>query len=125
MAEMPAMRRVMIAPSILSADFARLGEELRAVERAGADCIHIDVMDGHFVPNLTIGPLVVAALRKVTGLPLDVHLMIEHPGVVGDDDQAHAHRRAQHEGQVHRLPYRARTFRTPHKQAASTCVCSC
>lgn len=79
MAEMPVMRRVMIAPSILSADFARLGEELRAVERAGADCIHIDVMDGHFVPNLTIGPLVVAALRKVTGLPLDVHLMIEHP----------------------------------------------
>jgi ribulose-phosphate 3-epimerase len=68
-----------IAPSILSADFTRLGEEVRAVESAGADYIHIDVMDGHFVPNITIGPLVVAAVRKVTGLPLDVHLMIANP----------------------------------------------
>lgn len=68
-----------IAPSILSADFARLGEEVRTVERGGADYIHVDVMDGHFVPNITIGPLVVAALRPVTALPLDVHLMIEHP----------------------------------------------
>src|SRR5262245_29759665 len=65
-----------IAPSILSADFARLGEEIRAVEAAGADYIHIDVMDGHFVPNITIGPAVVAALRPVTKLPFDVHLMI-------------------------------------------------
>lgn len=73
------MRQVMIAPSILSADFSRLGEEIRAVEEAGADCIHIDVMDGHFVPNITIGPLVVAAARKVTRLPLDVHLMISDP----------------------------------------------
>jgi ribulose-phosphate 3-epimerase len=68
-----------IAPSILSADFARLGDEVRAVAAAGADYIHIDVMDGHFVPNITIGPLVVEAVRKVTELPLDVHLMIENP----------------------------------------------
>jgi ribulose-phosphate 3-epimerase len=68
-----------IAPSILSADFARLGEEVRAVAEAGADYIHVDVMDGHFVPNITIGPLVVEAVRKVTDLPLDVHLMIENP----------------------------------------------
>lgn len=70
---------IKIAPSILSADFARLGAEVQAVARAGADYIHIDVMDGHFVPNLTIGPLVVEAVRKVTDLPLDVHLMIENP----------------------------------------------
>jgi ribulose-phosphate 3-epimerase len=68
-----------IAPSILSADFSRLGEEVRAVEEAGADVIHVDVMDGHFVPNITIGPLVVEGLRKLTPLPLDVHLMIEKP----------------------------------------------
>ena len=68
-----------IAPSILSADFSRLGEEVRAVERAWADLIHVDVMDGHFVPNITIGPLVVTALKKLTSLPLDVHLMIEEP----------------------------------------------
>ena len=67
-----------IAPSILSADFARLGEEIRAVEEAGADWIHIDVMDGHFVPNITMGPLVVEAVRRSTQLPLDVHLMIEN-----------------------------------------------
>jgi ribulose-phosphate 3-epimerase len=68
-----------IAPSILSADFSRLGDEVRAVERAGADVIHVDVMDGHFVPNITIGPLVVQGLKKLTSLPLDVHLMIENP----------------------------------------------
>ena len=68
-----------IAPSILSADFSRLGEEIRAVEEAGADYIHVDVMDGHFVPNITIGSPVVAAIRKVTKLPLDVHLMISEP----------------------------------------------
>ena len=68
-----------IAPSILSADFANLGTEIRAVENAGADWIHIDVMDGHFVPNITIGPLVVEAAKRVTSLPLDVHLMIENP----------------------------------------------
>jgi ribulose-phosphate 3-epimerase len=72
-------RTIKIAPSILSADFSRLGEEIRAVEAAGADIIHVDVMDGHFVPNITIGPLVVEACRKVTKLPLDVHLMIENP----------------------------------------------
>jgi ribulose-phosphate 3-epimerase len=68
-----------IAPSILSADFSRLSEEVRAVEDAGADLIHVDVMDGHFVPNITIGPLVVEGLRRLTPLPLDVHLMIEKP----------------------------------------------
>jgi ribulose-phosphate 3-epimerase len=68
-----------IAPSILSADFSRLGDEVRAVEEAGADVIHVDVMDGHFVPNITIGPLVVRGLKKLTSLPLDVHLMIEEP----------------------------------------------
>lgn len=73
------MQQPMIAPSLLSADFARLGEEVRAVAAAGADVIHVDVMDGHFVPNITIGPLVVEAVRKVTHLPLDVHLMITDP----------------------------------------------
>ncbi|MFU8795969.1 MAG: ribulose-phosphate 3-epimerase [Dehalococcoidia bacterium] len=70
---------VKLAPSILSADFARLGEQVDEVTRAGADYIHVDVMDGHFVPNITIGPAVVASIRPLTRLPLDVHLMIEHP----------------------------------------------
>jgi ribulose-phosphate 3-epimerase len=70
---------IQIAPSILSADFMRLGEEIHAAEEAGADLLHIDVMDGHFVPNITIGPSIVAAIRKITKLPLDVHLMIEDP----------------------------------------------
>ncbi|MCM3215910.1 ribulose-phosphate 3-epimerase [Niallia taxi] len=70
---------VKIAPSILSADFAKLGEEIKDVERGGADYIHVDVMDGHFVPNITIGPLIVSAIRPITTLPLDVHLMIENP----------------------------------------------
>lgn len=70
---------VKIAPSILSADFSKLGEEVKAVDQGGADYIHIDVMDGHFVPNITIGPLIVEAIRPVTQLPLDVHLMIENP----------------------------------------------
>lgn len=73
------MSRVRIAPSILSADFGRLADEVGAVEAAGADLIHVDVMDGRFVPNITIGPPVVAALRRVTKLPLDVHLMIVEP----------------------------------------------
>ena len=73
------MQRLMIAPSILSADFARLGEEITQVVASGADVIHIDVMDGHFVPNITIGPLVVAAVRRITKAPLDVHLMITNP----------------------------------------------
>jgi len=72
-------KHIAIAPSILSADFARLGEQVAAAEAAGADRIHVDVMDGHFVPNITIGPVVVRALRRVTGLPLEVHLMIERP----------------------------------------------
>lgn len=70
---------VKIAPSILSADFAKLGEEINDVEKGGADYIHVDVMDGHFVPNITIGPLIVDAIRPMTDLPLDVHLMIENP----------------------------------------------
>ena len=72
-------RAIRIAPSILSADFARLAEEVACVEEAGADLLHIDVMDGHFVPNLTVGPPIVEALRKVTKLPLDVHLIITNP----------------------------------------------
>jgi len=68
-----------IAPSILSADFSKLGDEIRAVEKAGADWIHVDVMDGHFVPNITMGPIVVEAVKRVTSLPIDVHLMIENP----------------------------------------------
>jgi ribulose-phosphate 3-epimerase len=78
-------RPVRIAPSVLSADFGRLADEVRAVEAAGADYIHVDVMDGRFVPNLTIGPVVVAAIRRATRLPLDVHLMIEDPARYVDD----------------------------------------
>ena len=74
-----------IAPSILSADFALLGEEIKAVEEAGADYIHIDVMDGHFVPNITIGPLIVKAVRRITRLDIDVHLMISDPDSFIDD----------------------------------------
>ncbi len=70
---------VKLAPSILAADFARLGEQVREAEQAGADRIHVDVMDGHFVPNISMGPVVVQALRPITKLPLEVHLMIEHP----------------------------------------------
>jgi len=70
---------VQIAPSILSADFTRLGEEIQAAERGGAGLIHVDIMDGHFVPNITIGPMVVKAARRATGLPLDCHLMISNP----------------------------------------------
>lgn len=68
-----------IAPSILSADFSKLGEEIKDVEQGGAEYIHVDVMDGHFVPNITIGPLIVEAIKPITKLPLDVHLMIENP----------------------------------------------
>jgi len=74
-----------IAPSILSADFTRLGEEIASIDRAGADWIHVDVMDGHFVPNITLGPLVVEAVKRATSLPLDVHLMIEKPERYIDD----------------------------------------
>jgi ribulose-phosphate 3-epimerase len=79
------MTKKLIAPSILSSDFSRLGEEIQAVEKAGADWIHVDVMDGHFVPNITIGPVVVQAARKVTSLPLDVHLMIENADQYAED----------------------------------------
>ncbi|MCX7921876.1 MAG: ribulose-phosphate 3-epimerase [Clostridia bacterium] len=75
---------IKIAPSILSADFSKLGEDVKRVENAGADVIHIDVMDGHFVPNITIGSPVVKSLRKVTKLPFDVHLMIENPDAYVD-----------------------------------------
>lgn len=70
---------IKIAPSILSADFSRLGEEVKKLDRSGADMVHIDVMDGHFVPNITIGPLVVKAIRRYTDLPFDVHLMMDNP----------------------------------------------
>jgi ribulose-phosphate 3-epimerase len=73
------MNKYILSPSILSADFARLGEEIAAVESASADWIHVDVMDGHFVPNITMGPFIVATCRRITKLPLDVHLMIEKP----------------------------------------------
>lgn len=79
------MQDILIAPSILSADFANLGAEVSAVDAAGADVIHVDVMDGHFVPNITIGPLVVKAVRKVTQKPLDVHLMIRDADRYVDD----------------------------------------
>lgn len=79
------MQNKMLAPSILSADFAKLGQEIQDVIAAGADVIHIDVMDGHFVPNITIGPLVVDAVRKICDLPLDVHLMISDPDKYIDD----------------------------------------
>lgn len=72
-------RRLIVAPSLLACDFSHLAEEIRNVEDAGADWLHLDVMDGHFVPNLTIGPVVVEAIRRVSRIPLDVHLMIEHP----------------------------------------------
>lgn len=76
---------IKIAPSILSSDFSRLGEEIKSLEEAGADWIHIDVMDGHFVPNLTIGPIVVDAIRDITDLPFDVHLMMDNPMDFVDD----------------------------------------
>jgi ribulose-phosphate 3-epimerase len=119
------MRAIKIAPSILSADFGRLGEEVRAVTVAGADYVHVDVMDGHFVPNLTIGPMVVAAIRKATSLPLDVHLMIERPGeyidafakagadIIGVHEEAcvHLHRVVQ---QIKHAGKRASVTLNPH-----------
>jgi ribulose-phosphate 3-epimerase len=110
--------RVLIAPSLLSADFSRLGEEVRAVEAAGADWIHLDVMDGHFVPNLTIGPGIVKAVDAVTNLVCDVHLMVDNPGllleefrragadylVVHQEGQPHLHRLV---GRIHELGAKA------------------
>jgi ribulose-phosphate 3-epimerase len=119
------MRPIKIAPSILSADFGRLAEEVRAVTAAGADYVHVDVMDGHFVPNLTIGPMVVAAIRKATPLPLDVHLMIERPSdyidafaqagadIIGVHEEActHLHRVVQ---QIRHAGKRASVTLNPH-----------
>lgn len=79
------MNAAIIAPSILSADFAHLAEEIESVEKGGADLLHLDIMDGHFVPNITIGPPVVASIRKITNLPLDAHLMIEDPARYVDE----------------------------------------
>jgi ribulose-phosphate 3-epimerase len=117
----------LIAPSILSADFGRLAEEIQAVEAAGADWIHVDVMDGHFVPNLTVGPLVAEAARRATSLPLDVHLMIESPeGYLADFVKAgadrisvhqescpHLHRTLQQIGELGALPGVALNPSTP------------
>lgn len=79
------MNKIQIAPSVLSCNFLELGKEINAVEKAGADLIHIDVMDGHFVPNITIGPLFVEAIKKIASKPLDVHLMIDNPGTFVND----------------------------------------
>ena len=112
------MIQIKISPSILSADFTRLAEQVREAEQAGVDYIHVDVMDGHFVPNITIGPLIVKALRPVTKLPLDVHLMIENPELyiedfskagadiitVHQEATPHLHRTIQH---IHDLGIRA------------------
>jgi ribulose-phosphate 3-epimerase len=119
-----------IAPSILSADFARLGDDIAACEAAGADWIHVDVMDGHFVPNITLGPLVVAAARRSTRLPLDVHLMIETPEryleafaeagadrlTVHVEACVHLHRTVQ---QIHELGKRAGVALNPATPAVS------
>ena len=109
---------IKIAPSILSADFSRLAEEVQAVDRAGADYIHIDVMDGHFVPNITIGPLVVAALRKVTDKPLDVHLMIENPDLyIADFAKAGADIISVHQEAVPHLHRTVQLIKSLGKQA--------
>jgi len=119
-----------IAPSILSADFTRLGEEIAAVETAGADWIHVDVMDGHFVPNITLGPFIVEAVKRTTSLPLDVHLMIEAPeryidafvragaATVGVQVEAcpHLHRTI---GQIHDAGARACAVLNPATPAAA------
>ncbi len=94
----------LIAPSILSADFTRLGEEVKTVEAAGADIIHFDVMDGHFVPNLTVGPMVLEAVRRVTHLPIDAHLMVANPdAVLADYIQAGASYLSVHAEVCHHL----------------------
>jgi ribulose-phosphate 3-epimerase len=114
---MPTLR---IAPSILASDFSRLGEEIRAVEAAGADWIHIDVMDGHFVPNLTIGPGIVEAARRCTDLPLDVHLMIETPDrYVGDFVSAGADTIGVH---VEACPHLHRSIQTIKEAGVRACA---
>ena len=114
---MPTLR---IAPSILASDFSRLGEEVRAAEAGGADWIHVDVMDGHFVPNLTIGPAVVEAVRRCTDLPLDVHLMIETPDrYVGDFAAAGAHTIGVH---VEACPHLHRSIQTIKEAGVRACA---
>ena len=114
---MPTLR---IAPSILASDFSRLGEEVRAVEAAGADWVHIDVMDGHFVPNLTIGPGIVEAVRRCTDLPLDVHLMIETPDrYVADFAAAGADTIGVH---VEACPHLHRSIQTIKEAGVRACV---
>ena len=124
------MNHVKISPSILSANFARLGEHVTEAEDAGVDYIHVDVMDGHFVPNITIGPLIVKALRTVTKLPLDVHLMIENPEryiedfakagadiiTVHQETCPHLHRTVQ---QIHNLGIRAGVSLNPSTPAST------
>jgi hypothetical protein len=119
---------IKLAPSILSADFARLGEQVAEVERAGADRIHVDVMDGHFVPNITIGPVVVKSLRPITRLPLEVHLMISQPDLfldafaeagadlllVHQEDNPHLNRTVQH---IHSLKKKAGVVINPSTPA--------
>src|SRR5205809_5252353 len=121
---------IKLAPSILAADFARLGEQVAEAERAGADRIHVDVMDGHFVPNITIGPVVVRSLRRVTRLPLEVHLMIEQPDLfldafaeagadsmlVHQEGNAHLNRTVQH---IHSLKKKAGVVVNPATPAAT------
>jgi ribulose-phosphate 3-epimerase len=110
----------LIAPSILSADFSKLGEELAAIERAGADMAHVDVMDGRFVPNITIGPLVVAAAKQSTNLPLDVHLMIEEPErYIGDFASAGASTIGVH---VETCPHLHRTLAQIRETGARACA---
>jgi ribulose-phosphate 3-epimerase len=113
-------RKPLIAPSILSADFGRLREEVAAVEAAGADWIHVDVMDGHFVPNLTVGPRIVEVVRKATRLPVDVHLMIEAPErYIGDFVKAGASTVGVH---VETCPHLHRTLGQIRETGARACA---
>jgi len=113
-------RTIRIAPSILSADFATLGADIQRVDRAGADWIHVDVMDGHFVPNLTLGPEIIRAIRKSTSLPFDVHLMIEKPELsLAQYAEAGADRIGVH---VETCPHLHRTLQQIHVLGKKACV---